>query len=108
MPSASKLILGSGVSFSKSPAIAEEVISMVVQCGITKIDTAPSYKTEELVGIILKKQFEKGIISRSNRYIQTLCWRFFLQEEVQHEGIITRWDRSNGYPVAKAPHQSGA
>ena len=67
----SDIILGSGVSFSKSPEIAENVIAVAIKCGIHKFDTAPSYKTESLVGDILKRQCEQGVFSRKKLYIQT-------------------------------------
>ena len=67
----SDIILGSGLSFGKSPDIAETIIDTAIRCGIYKFDTAPSYKTEGLVGDILKRQCEKGKVSREKIYIQT-------------------------------------
>ena len=67
----SKLILGTGVSFSKSPEIAAEVIASAIDNNIRAFDTAPSYKTESLLGRIFENIYTEKELSRKDLYIQT-------------------------------------
>lgn len=66
-----RLVLGTGVSFGKEPEIAREVISAALDFGICRFDTAPSYKTEGLVGQILGEELSARNLQRNEIYIQT-------------------------------------
>lgn len=65
------LILGSGVSFSKTPDVAKKVILSAIESGIYKFDTAPSYHTESLLGQIFSELYKQNIVCRDDIYIQT-------------------------------------
>lgn len=65
------LILGTGVSFSKEPEVAENVISAALDNGVRRFDTAPSYKTEGLLGDILSKECKRRKLLRNELYIQS-------------------------------------
>ena len=60
------LILGTGVSFGKEPDIARGVISAALDFGICRFDTAPSYKTEDLIGEILKEELNVRDMQRND------------------------------------------
>ena len=65
------LLLGTGVSFSKEPRVARDVLSSALKCGITRFDTAPSYKSEGILGNILAEKCAEYDLKREELYIQT-------------------------------------
>lgn len=67
----SDLILGTGVSFGKESETARAIIASALVNGIYKFDTAPSYKTESILGDILYDERIKRSLNRDDLYIQT-------------------------------------
>lgn len=65
------MILGTGVSFGKEPEQARTVISAALDNEILCFDTAPSYKTEGILGEILSCECANKGINRDELYIQT-------------------------------------
>ena len=75
------MILGSGISFSKDIDIAKSVVSTALKNGLYRFDSAPSYKTESLLGKILNDQIERGAITRESIYIQTKIDAWQMQDK---------------------------
>lgn len=65
------IIFGTGVSSSKDEKGLLSVCWEAMKSGITKFDTAPSYKTEEVLSKVLRKCAADLGMRRENYYIQT-------------------------------------
>lgn len=65
------LIFGTGLSSSKDFQGLFECCSSAVDCGIRWFDTAPSYRTEEVLGQVIGELLEKKQIKREDLLIQT-------------------------------------
>lgn len=87
------MILGSGVSFSKTREAAEKVIACALGQGIRRFDTAPSYGTEELLGKILEEQCAAQGIPR---------------EEIRFQTKIDAWQMQDGGGKNVAEHAENA
>lgn len=68
---AHNFIFGTGVSSAKRYEELRDLIECNIEHGIVKFDTAPSYKTENVLGSILSEIRKKRQIARDNIYIQT-------------------------------------
>lgn len=66
-----KLIFGSGLSSYKDEDGLYQVCTAAIDNGITAFDTAPSYRTEEVLGQVLNKIIRERNLSRSTLWIQT-------------------------------------
>lgn len=65
------LIFGSGVSSCKDFLGLKSVCKVALENGIVKFDTAPSYKTEELISRAVHECSVELGLSRNNYFIQT-------------------------------------
>lgn len=65
------LIFGSGASSFKDLTGLTEVCKAALEHGIKAFDTAPSYKTEEVLGQVLTSVMKENGIDRADLYIQT-------------------------------------
>lgn len=66
-----KLIFGSGLSSYKDEEGLYQVCSAAIDNGITAFDTAPSYRTEEVLGQVLNDIIKERNIPRNELWIQT-------------------------------------
>ena len=67
----SQLILGTGASAPKLQAHLYNIVKIALVNGIRYFDTAPSYKTEKLLGMVLHTCMKEMEIQRENLFIQT-------------------------------------
>lgn len=65
------IILGTGLSSAKSEEGLLSVCRTAMKSGITRFDTAPSYKTEEVLSKVLHKCAEEFQLTRGDYYLQT-------------------------------------
>jgi diketogulonate reductase-like aldo/keto reductase len=69
------LRLGLGTWQANDPEKLEAaVIYAIEECGYRYIDTAQSYRNEDVIGVALQKVFAKGVIKRSDVWITTKLW----------------------------------
>lgn len=66
-----KLLFGTGVSAAKNELELREIIECCIHNKICAFDTAPSYKTEQMLGGILSNLIKTDSVSRENLFIQT-------------------------------------
>ena len=69
--SRSNLFLGTGVSFAHSQDVAHDVIDAALKAGIRRFDTAPSYHTEGILGVELRRCGEAHELERGDLWVQT-------------------------------------
>ena len=75
-----KLIFGTGVSSSKDYDGLKTVVRSALKSGIYSFDTAPSYKTEAVLGRILGELSDEMGIGREKLFIQTKIDAWQMQE----------------------------
>ena len=66
-----RLIFGSGLSSAKDLSGLTEVCDAAIECGITSFDTAPSYRTEEILSNAIRVVMDRRGVSREQLWIQT-------------------------------------
>lgn len=67
----SRLILGTGASACKDYDRLYNVVKTAINNGIVSFDTAPSYHTEEMLGLIIKECINESDCKREDLHIQT-------------------------------------
>ena len=65
------IMFGTGASSAKTYDELYPLIRTVIECGIFAFDTAPSYKTEAVLGSCMKKCMEELTVEREDLFIQT-------------------------------------
>lgn len=80
MTNGNHLIFGTGVSSCKEEAGLEAVIRSAMENGIRRFDTAPSYRTESVLGRILRRLTEEMSIWREEMFVQTKIDAWQMQE----------------------------
>ncbi len=106
------VMLGSGVSSSKNYDDLLELVRLSIQNGIYGFDTAPSYKTESVLGSVLDQCMRDFSINRESIFIQTKidAWQmqdgrieFYIEEALQKlnsnyiDSLLVHWPLPNYY-----------
>ena len=64
-------MFGTGVSSTKDADELYILVSTCIKNGIRGFDTAPSYRTEKILGNTLNRCIDQGIIERKDLFVQT-------------------------------------
>lgn len=75
-----RLFFGSGASSYKDYDNLYSLIRVCLESGIRQFDTAPSYKTEEIIGNILQSLSKEFNLTRTEYFIQTKIDPWQMQE----------------------------
>lgn len=75
-----EIILGTGVSSSKDYEGLLNVVREAIKNGIYSFDTAPSYRTDNLLGEVISQVLIENNLSRSDLFIQTKIDAWQMQE----------------------------
>ena len=75
-----ELYFGTGASSNKSYEGLFQVVETAVKQGIVHFDTAPSYRTEEILGTVIQKIFRSSGLRREDVFIQTKIDPWQMQE----------------------------
>ena len=74
------MIFGTGLSSAKTQEELLPTIQKALNSGITAFDTAPSYKTEEVLGDVLQELISEGKTQRENIWVQDKIDAWQMQE----------------------------
>lgn len=65
------LLFGTGVSATKDSGELYELVKLCIKNGITGFDTAPSYRTESMLGDAVNRCIDEKLIDRKDLFVQS-------------------------------------